>query len=597
MQHDGLTLSANNVATLFPFHILISDKDAQVLSLGAGIVELLGTECTGTAFEDLFEVTRPRLAELTVTTVNAHSRSSVFLRITHRDMNVMLRGQLLATSANTVLFIGTPQVKNGLTLEQHDINLKLFQPYDLTPDLVILHKFRELELRDSQKNAKTLYEVSRSRDELHEFANTDALTNVTNRRGFWLGGENILEEHNRNPSSTLLLAVLDLVQFKAINDHFGHKAGDAILCELADRLLQFIGTRGLVGRLGGDEFVVLYKLDADRDCVECIQSALNLINKPFIHENQKLPLNASIGVTTIKTNDTLESAIHDADIAMYEGRFTSTAGIHWYTPELAKRIEEKSDLLERLKRAIDSELIEPHFQPIIELSNNKLIGFEALARWNDAKDGMILPDIFIALAEELGILATLDRQILGKTLDQLHSWRESGENYSVHVNVSAASIDPSLVAYVSSALSIRKLDPACLILELTETTILEKTDLTKEVIEGLQSLGVKVQLDDFGTGYSSLSHIRDFPVSGIKIDRSFVADAHVNDRAKALLKSVVNIAQELNLDIVAEGIDNQLQMKFLANIGCQCGQGFYIGKPSRPSSCEQLFPESQKRAA
>ncbi|MBX2837108.1 MAG: EAL domain-containing protein [Gammaproteobacteria bacterium] len=595
MPHDGLTLSSEVVDALFPFHILTNQDGTEVLSVGNGLLELLGENFLTRDFDQLFQITRPRLEDLSINSVKSHLRSSVLLKI--RDSDVTLRGQVLISSATTVLFIGSVLVKSGDALERKKLSLQVFPPFDLTPDLIILHKFRELENKDRLKNSRQLFEMSKSRDKLSHYAYTDELTNLANRRGFWQSGKQILQEHGNDDSARIILTLLDLDQFKSINDQHGHDAGDAVICETADRLKRVVGNRGLVARLGGDEFVALIILDSYQNPQERVLQVFNAVNGPFRRGHLQLSIVSSMGATNVQSSDTLENAIDHADKAMYEGRQNERGAVFWYTEELSTRILEKKHLLERLEAAIRSELIIPHFQPVLDLSNFHLASFEALARWNDDQLGAVRPDIFITLAEELGMLDQLDMLILGKSLDQLARWHAQGKYYDVHVNVSAASIDLSLVDHVMSALEIRNIEPRFLILELTETTILENTRLTREVIELLKEKGVRVQLDDFGTGYSSLSHIRDFPVAGIKIDRSFVVDAHINDKSRTLLKSVVNIALDLNLDIVAEGIENQQQMEFLANFGCTYAQGFYIGEPASADTCEYLFSQLSQQAA
>ncbi len=593
MPHDALTLSPHTVEALFPFHFLLGCDDEQIVSVGLGLRELLPEDYSSLALDQLFEIIRPRNDGLTVSIIKQHLRCSFILKM--KQSNIMLRGQFLVTMENTVLFIGSIVVSASNSLDKYGLSLKMFAPFDLTPDIVIMHKFREIELADRQKRSERLSEMSRSHDELNVHANTDELTNVPNRRGFWRKGESVLKKLRGSEPAKLLLALMDLDNFKLINDHFGHETGDDVLREFAARLAQVVGSKGLVGRLGGDEFVVMTESIDRHDLHGTAIQILNAVNRPFTRENLQLPLRASMGVVEVCATDTMESAIHHADVAMYEGRANGCGGIFWYSDEFSKSVQDKADMMVRLEKAIESNSIEPHFQPMIDLATSDLVGFEALARWNDGERGMVRPDIFIGLAEELGLLIELDMAILTKTLDQLSLWHGHGKMYCVHVNVSAASIQQTLIERVSDELQRRAIDPKHLILELTETTIIENTDLVREVIKGLSAHGIKVQLDDFGTGYSSLSHIRDLPVSGIKIDRSFVGDT--DGKARKVLHSVVNMALDLDLDIVAEGIEEEEQLVFLKNIRCKYAQGFYIGKPGTADVCEQLFPQLIKLAA
>ncbi|MEE9334385.1 MAG: EAL domain-containing protein [Granulosicoccaceae bacterium] len=593
--HDSLSLSGSLVEELFPFHCLISEQDNLIVSVGTALTPLLPQNYHCSRFDAVFRIVRPEIQALTAQTIKTHTRSCVIIEVV--DTDIVLRGQFVIPAKGCLLFIGSILVQNAESLENIGINLHSFAPFDLTPDFLILRKFREIEHKDIKKRTSMLAELSKSRDELSEHAYTDELTKITNRRGFWNTGTKILNEHRSNKKSVLILALLDLDGFKAINDNHGHDAGDAILCAAAERIRDTVGDQGIAGRLGGDEFVLMLILEQQRDIKDHVERTLREINYPFQHRFQQFSIKASIGVTEIEPSDTLECAIHHADIAMYEGRKDTRGLITWYTAELAQRLEEKKQLLVRLKEAINHKVIEPHFQPIISFESFKLSSFEALARWNDPEIGIVRPDIFIALAEELGMLDQLDHLIMEKSLDQLACWHSEGKQYSLHINVSAASLKSALVDRVVKAISDRNIDASYLKLELTETTILENTDFTISVLDSLRDNGLTLTLDDFGTGYSSLTHIKDFPVSGLKIDRSFVADAHTNEKSKALLRSVATIAKYMDLHIIAEGIESQEQFDFLRDIGCHYGQGFFIGKPALANTCEQLFPEQQDAAA
>ena len=593
--HDIPSLPGSIVEELFPFHCLINEHDNLIVSAGRALAPLLPTNYANSAFDTVFRIVRPEIKALTRRTMISHARSCVIMEVV--DSDIILRGQFVLPSNKHILFIGSVLAQNANYLENIGVNLNSFAPFDLTPDVVILRKFREIETKDMHKRTQMLAELSKSRDELSEHAYTDELTKITNRRGFWIAGTNILTDHKQNSESILILALLDLDGFKEINDKHGHDAGDAILCEAAERIRDTVGDEGIAGRLGGDEFVLLLTLDRQLDVKDHVESLLREINFPFQRRFQQLSIHASIGVTEIETNDTLESAIHHADLAMYEGRKNARGAISWYTAALAQRLEDKKQMLVRLKDAIHNGLIEPHFQPIISFESFELSSFEALARWNDPELGMVRPDLFIALAEELGMLDQLDHLIMEKSLDQLVLWHSEGKMYSVHVNVSAPSLKSALVDRVVQALRDRNIDASYLKLELTETTILENTEFTIDVLDRLRDNGLTLTLDDFGTGYSSLTHIKDFPVCGLKIDRSFVADAHHNEKSKALLRSVATIAMNMNLYIIAEGIESQEQLDFLRNIGCHYGQGYYIGKPAAADTCEQLFPQRKDAAA
>jgi len=593
--HEQLSLSGSIVNDLFPFHCLFNEQGNKLESVGAALEPLLPSDYLNSNFTTLFKIVRPDIQSLTTECLQHHTQSCVFLALV--DSDIVLRGQFVIPTPNRILFVGSVLAQSADFLDGIGINLKDFAPFDLTPDVVILRKFREIETNDLKKRTKMLAEMSESCEIMSEHAYTDELTKITNRRGFWHEGTKILNKYKNDNQHTLVLALLDLDGFKQINDEHGHDAGDAILCEVAERMQDTVNENGLAGRLGGDEFVLILILENQQDLQSHVESVLQEINLPFQHRFRQLPIYASIGVTKVNPDDTLEYAIHNADQAMYEGRKDTRGLISWYSVELAKRIEEKNQMLDRLKDAINDGLIEPHFQPIIDFESFELASFEALARWNDAIFGMVRPDIFIALAEELGMLSQLDQTIMEKALDQLAQWHSEGKQYSLHVNVSAASLKHKLVDRVVEAISTRNIDSQYLRIELTETTIIENTDSIRDILDRLCEHGIKLALDDFGTGYSALTHIKDFPVSGLKIDRSFVTDAHTNEKSKALLRSVATIAKNMQLYIIAEGIETAEQLEFLRNIGCQYGQGFYIGRPAASHTWEILFPQQNSNAA
>ena len=566
-----------------------------MLSVGKALLCLVPEQAHRQYFDELFDIVTPDIETLADATDQASEQTSFFIKVSGSPAT--LRGQIMIPSPGYILFVGSILVTGANSLEELGVSLNVFSPFDLTPDIVILHKFRDLENRDLEARVKRLAHVSQAHEEMSEHANTDELTQIKNRRGFWSAGEKILKELEELNTSRLLIALLDLDGFKSVNDQYGHDTGDALLRTTAERIANVVGTSGLVGRLGGDEFVVLMILDEIQNKRARVQQLLNTINSPIEFKHNQISINASIGVAKIEPGDSLELGIHNADVAMYEGRLSNTGPISWFTEDLSQKIKAKNDLHKRLKVAIAERKIKPHFQPIIDISDSRLCSFEALARWHDDDLGDISPAVFIGLAEEANLLETLDQQILEQSLDQLAAWRAAGKAFSIHVNVSAPSLNHKLVDRVFKALGDRNLESQLLTLELTETTILENTETAKDVLEQLTANGVRLQLDDFGTGFSSLSHLRDFPVSGLKIDRSFVQDVHVEPKSQALLKSVASIASNLTLDIVAEGIECAEQMEYLRKVGCHFGQGFYIGKPLEADACENLFPQLNKRAA
>ncbi len=594
IMHPALNLPVKVVETLFPWHILIDNSNSQlVLSLGSSLIELLQKhEAVPGCWND-FEVKRPTIDALSHSNIQNHLESPFIIAV--KDTAITLRGQILLTECGNFLFLGSLLVESSDSFDKTGAVLRQFAPFDLSPEMLMLHRFREVQLRDQLRKVDELKEVEAARLASDEHANSDALTGIANRRGFWRDGEALLE--SRNPKEDLYILLFDLERFKATNDKYGHAVGDKVLLTVAERLNTKVADHGIAARLGGDEFVALVSLSCDISVPRWIQNLGDFIRRPAASLKQGLPIDCSIGVTTVASNQTLDDAVQAADYAMYEGRKSGPNSITWDSHVLQLRRKQQHLLCSDLKNAIDDSEIYPVFQPLVDLSDNNLIGFEALARWHHPELGMILPLTFIEVAERSGLLPSLDQHILEKALDCLALWHSQGKPYTMHINVSAPSLQTNLAEIVELALSTRDLDGKYLILELTETSFLEHSIETRELLQAITKLGVRLELDDFGTGYSSLTHLHDFPVSGIKIDRSFVAEAHKSRRAELLLRSIMSIAENLGLDTVGEGIENLEQLELLQEIGCLYGQGYLFGKPSTMDSCEVLeFLALQKAA-
>jgi EAL domain-containing protein (putative c-di-GMP-specific phosphodiesterase class I) len=260
--------------------------------------------------------------------------------------------------------------------------------------------------------------------------------------------------------------------------------------------------------------------------------------------------------------------------------------VSWFTHELGESLAYRSSVLAGIDDAITQRQIVPWFQPIVDLEDGSLHGFEALARWQHPELGLILPDVFIEVAAEAGCLHRLDALMLESSLDQLKIWSAAGKHYTVHINLSGTSVLPGLERTVIDMLKERGLTSDRIALELTETNILNLDQQTKEVLDSLSAAGIAIHLDDFGTGFSSLTHLHDLPISGIKIDRSFLINYPGNKRSVALVNTVLNLAQTLDLEVVSEGIETEEQHQWIASEGSRYGQGYLYGKPAPADSCE-----------
>jgi len=567
---------------LFPFYILMDrHENPLVLGLGSVLGRLIDTSDNKMQFDSLFEILRPRRTLLDVETLCKSNKTFV---IKHRHSALTLRGLFVALANGHVLFACSVEVTSSQALTENQLAINDFSPADPTPDIVILQRFREMQLDDQKKQIADLKKLIAARDMFDRHANTDELTGIGNRRSFWAQCNQTLSALDDQDSVALL--IMDLDGFKKINDNHGHDVGDLVLQTFARRCEQVIGEQGFVARLGGDEFVALCRSTAKQSIQAVIDRLMDTLSEPMNCLERRLLVRPSMGGSLLKPGDSVEEAMHFADMAMYDGRKRGDQGISWFTHDMQVRENYRSSILAGIEQAIEQRLIVPYFQPIVDIKNNCIHGFEALARWHHPVHGLVYPDLFISLAAESGCLDKLDLLILESALDQLKAWDALNRNYTMHVNLCGTSVFPGVEEIVLNMLSERNVATNRLTIELTETTLLDIRDESMEALYKLAQHGVVLQLDDFGTGYSSLTHLHEFPVTGVKIDRSFLYDYPDNKRCKALIESVLNIVKHLDMDVVTEGIETDEQFQWVASLGCSYGQGYLFGKPMPADECE-----------
>jgi diguanylate cyclase (GGDEF)-like protein/PAS domain S-box-containing protein len=422
----------------------------------------------------------------------------------------------------------------------------------------------------------------------------DPLTKLANRSLF----RNRVEHGvNRLSRSHTFVGVLfcDLDDFKRINDTLGHAAGDELLVSVAQRLQSCIGRQDTAARLGGDEFAILVEDASDTEEILKIAAAtLRAFNQPFTIADREVVVTASIGIAiSSDTENEAEVLLRNADVAMYaakhsgKDRYTVFEGsMH---QELMYRLQLESDL----RRAVEQEEITVRYQPIVHLGTTALRGFEALARWEHPTLGTISPVTFIPLAEELGLIPEIGRQILRRSCNQLKTWQQATglHDLMVSVNISVLQLeDDSMHNVVARELELSGLEASKLVLEITESAMAQDPSLTSARLALVNDLGVKLAIDDFGTGYSSLSYLRDLPVDILKIDRSFVNQ--MSDRGGAgekLVRAIVAMAHSLGLQIVAEGVETEEQQRTLTDLGCAFAQGNLFAFPLLPSEALEFI--------
>jgi diguanylate cyclase (GGDEF)-like protein len=434
------------------------------------------------------------------------------------------------------------------------------------------------------KEAVLRRERRQAQQHAHYLAYTDPLTDLPNRAGFRMQLQQAVVEarESRHP---LALLLMDLDRFKEVNDTLGHIRGDALLQQVGKRLREALFTDDKIARLGGDEFgILLPQLAAAGDVSLVIKKLHDCLEAPFIIDGIPIVVETSIGVATMPEHaDDADMLLQRADIAMYRAkRMASDYAV--YAPEFNPHSPERLGLMAELRDAIEQDQLLLHFQPKLELKTGRIVGTEALVRWQHQRLGMVPPDKFIVAAEQTGLIAPLTRWVL---IDALrHCQGMCREGMRVSVNLSARSLhDPHILKMVEQALIATSAQPDQLMLEVTESAIVLDPKRAEENLVALSRMGVGLSIDDFGTGYTSLSSIKRLPVNEIKIDKSFVTNMLTDKKDAMLVRSVIDLGHHFGLTVVAEGVETQQVLDALAALGCDEAQGYFI---SKPQTCELL---------
>jgi diguanylate cyclase (GGDEF)-like protein/PAS domain S-box-containing protein len=432
-------------------------------------------------------------------------------------------------------------------------------------------------------NLRNITDQKRAETALTHSGFHDSVTGLANRALFHDRLEHALD---RTARSGLGVAVvyLDLDGFKMVNDSRGHEAGDQVLREMAVRLTSAVRTLDTVSRIGGDEFAILIEESARvLDEAETVaERVLQSLTAPFIVGVQQIVLSASIGIAIGDVSCTASSMMRDADVAMYKAKTAGKSQWALYEPAMRRAALDRIELESDLHHAVDQHQLRLVYQPIIELRSDRIVGFEALLRWDHPTRGVISPDDFIAIAESTGTIVPIGRWVLEEACRSAASWKRAfpATKLTMAVNLSARQLAaPDLVGDVANAL-VRSGFPAVkLILEMTESVLVKDADTASHRLQDLRSLGVRVAIDDFGTGYSSLSYLRQFPIDILKIDKSFTDTIVDRTQIPPIVHGLLELARTLHMHTVAEGIEFEVQRDSLRDQGCEFGQGFLFAKP------------------
>ncbi len=444
------------------------------------------------------------------------------------------------------------------------------------------------------KEEKTNAALRKSRKDFKHAALHDSLTGLANRKQLGDTLRAMIENYKKDPSAGFYVLFLDIRRFKNINDSLGHTLGDKVLMIAAKRFVRMLTAHDTVARLGGDEFaIILRSLSSAGKAQKVARRICSSIAQPFSLSGNRIAIGINIGIAPSDVEyDTPEEILRDADIAMHYAK-EKNIGVAVFTKELRERFVERARFELDLRHAVERNELSMHYQPIISLNDGNLIGFEALLRWHHSEVGFIPPVKFIPIAEESGLIMPITVWILGETCRQLKKWQQISPAYRdliVSVNISGRHLSTDeLLDDVEAALEESNLAPEHLKLEITESTAMENAEHTINMLHSLKKIGVQLSIDDFGTGYSSLSYLHRLPFDTLKIDRSFVSRVGEHGENSEILQTIISLAKNLKMRVIAEGIETESQFSLLQNLGCDWGQGYLLAKPKPREEAEQLL--------
>lgn len=494
--------------------------------------------------------------------------SSEKLMITLANFEKTLAGQ--SQSFETII----------LHKEGHSINVKVTNiPMYLDHQIVGVYAI-----------AKDIRQQKRAEQQIQYLAYHDSLTGLPNRRLFQERLKQAIMKAEKH-RETVVLMYLDLDRFKVVNDSLGHSTGDLLLQKVSEKLVSCLHTEDAIFRLGGDEFTVLLQRVDSKEAEQLAASILEELSHPILIENKEIFITPSIGIS-IYPNDgkDAELLLKKADTAMYQAKRKGKNMFQFYDSFADMQSSERLRIETELRKALERQELTLQYQPQVDLISGKMIGAEALVRWNHPKLGYIPPSIFIPIAEETGLVAPIGEWILKGACLQHRKWRRIGLSpIMISVNLSIRQFyDSKLIDTILSILQETEMDPQYLILEITESMAMD-VNTASTVLRELKRLGVQIAMDDFGTGYSSLNHLKNFPIDHLKIDQSFVRDITSNPNDRNIVSTIIAMADNLKLSVIAEGVETKEQLQFLRDNHCYTAQGYYFSHPLPAFEIEHLL--------
>lgn len=470
------------------------------------------------------------------------------------------------------------------------------EPFNGDDETLVKSFARSLSL--ALENSREMEEIRKKQEYLDYLAHFDTLTGLPNRTLFTDRVKQTISRSHRKKQQFAILFI-DLDNFKLVNDNLGHSQGDALLKEAASRIAANLRENDTIARLGGDEFtVILPDLSDPQDAGLVSEKIIRAIVEPFKIDGHEIHISASVGIAVYpKDANTLEPLLANADIAMYHAKNLGKNNYQFFARDMNAAAQMHLKLERHLRKAIEKNELVLHFQPQIDVATQKIIGMETLLRWQSKEMGLIEPNKFIPIAEETGLIINIGEWVLYKACMQAKLWHEAGFGIPVAVNLSPRQLQPQgginqLFDIISRILEKTGLPPHLLELEITESIMMQHVDSNLDILNRLKNMGLQFSVDDFGTGYSSLSYLKRLPIDTLKIDKSFIRDIHIDANDAAIVTAITVMAQQLGLNVVAEGVETSSQFEFLQKLYCQSVQGFYFSKPIDAESATVLLEQA-----
>jgi c-di-GMP-specific phosphodiesterase len=430
--------------------------------------------------------------------------------------------------------------------------------------------------------------VDRDRSEraLQAAANFDALTGLPNRARFL----ELVNSELQLPDRRLTVLLVEIDRFQELNQSLGHIAGDRLLVGVAERLRGVIDEHGMVARFAADVFAIMVPAPDARSLRELTERVMTVVRLPFNVDGVELLMTVTVGIATSEQSSDAFALVRDADTAVQTARAGGPGGLQVYDRKLRALQVERLRTETELRRAIERDELVMHYQPILDVEHQRWSGVEALVRWQHPERGLLAPIEFIPLAEETGLIVPLGRRVLELVCEQARIWSESLPDIHIAVNASVVQLGyPTTGTEIQMMVARSGLKPGALMLEVTESALMEELDTARAVLEQLSELGVRVLIDDFGTGYSSLARLGELPISGLKIDRQFVRGLGTDPTVMPVVRAIADLARAYGLEVVVEGIEDASALAGVDELGCEYAQGYHLGRPAPAAAIEGLL--------